>query len=51
MPQLIQRVRDDVEAEGVEAIKERLWKHYRKNILGATTKGLAEWYKGELGLL
>jgi hypothetical protein len=51
MPLLMKRVRQDVELEEKDAIKELLWQHYRKNVLGATTKGLAEWYKGELGLL
>jgi hypothetical protein len=51
MPLILQRVREDVEAEDVEAIKDLLWIHYRKNVLGATTKGLSDWYKSELGLL
>jgi hypothetical protein len=47
---LIGIARKDVEEECEDAIKEALWKHYRKNVVGAATKGLAEWYKGKLGL-
>lgn len=48
MPMLLRKVRVDVEEECVDEIKERLWKHYRKNVLGATTRGLGEWYQSYL---
>lgn len=38
----------DLEAEEAHEIKERLWKSFRKEIVRASTRGLAEWYKREL---
>jgi len=45
---LIKEVVQDLEAECAEEIKEELWKWARKNILRNSTRGLAEWYKGQL---
>ena len=45
MPALMHRVREDVATEEADSIRNALYKTYEKKVLGATTKGLAEWYK------
>jgi hypothetical protein len=45
IPKLMRRVQIDVEAEEIDSIKEALYLLYRKNVIGCTTRGLAEWYK------
>jgi hypothetical protein len=48
IPKLMRYVQLDVATEEEDAIKEALWKLYRKNVLGCTTKGLPEWWKQKL---
>lgn len=48
VPKLLSRVRKDIEEECEQEIKDALWKLYRKNVLGNTTKGLAQWYQQQL---
>lgn len=43
MPKLLARVREDVKAECAEEIKEALFAHYGKQVMSATTTGLAQW--------
>lgn len=45
---LIGSVRKDIEGECIDEIKDALWAHYKKHVLGAATRGLAEWYLDEL---
>lgn len=45
---LVRAVQADVAEEEEDLIKDRLWQIHKKTILGATTKGLPEWYKGKL---
>jgi hypothetical protein len=48
IPKLMRYVQLDVATEEEDDIKEALWKLYRKNVLGCTTKGLPEWWKQQL---
>jgi hypothetical protein len=48
IPKLMRYVQLDVATEEEDDIKEALWKLYRKNVLGCTTKGLPEWWKQKL---
>jgi hypothetical protein len=45
---IIKLVRDDIIEEEKESIKDALWGLFGKEILGAATKGLPEWYKERL---
>jgi len=45
---LITEVREDIEREEKEAIKERLWAWAKKPLMGKLTGGLPEWYKKKL---
>ena len=47
-PLLLRVVNQDIEAEEAEAIKEQLWKHFRKDILRASTFGIPQWRKDRL---
>lgn len=48
IPALMRRVQIDVEEEEAAAIKEALWTHFRKNVIGASSRGLPVWYKEKL---
>lgn len=48
MAKLIPEVKNDLELEEKEAIKDGLWKLYGKEIINNSVKGLPEWYKEEL---
>lgn len=48
---LLKEIRQDVEAECLDEIKEELWKKFRKEILSCSISGLPEWYKSRLGQL
>jgi hypothetical protein len=48
MPKLMRYVQLDVATEEEDDIKEALWKLYRKQVIGCSTRGLAEWYKSKL---
>jgi hypothetical protein len=45
---LVKEVASDVEKEEAEAIKDALWKHYKKAILASAVRGLPQWYKDQL---
>lgn len=48
---LIGEITKDIFVEDEEAIKEALWKIYRKEIARVAVKGFAEWYKANLAEL
>lgn len=48
MPKLMRRVQIDVEEECEQEIKDALYKLYRKQVIGCSTRGLAEWWKAIL---
>ena len=45
---IIRHIREDVRAECLDDLKDRLWKHFEKRFDGAVTKGFPEWYKKRL---
>lgn len=45
---LIKMVQEDIEVECKEDIKEHLWTHFKRQFLGASIRGLPQWYKDEL---
>lgn len=48
VPKLLKRVQVDVEMEEEDTIKEALYKLYRKQVIGNSSRGVAEWYKAKL---
>jgi hypothetical protein len=48
VPKLLRRVQVDVEMEEEDTIKEALYKLYRKQVIGNSSRGMAEWYKSRL---
>ncbi len=47
---LLKEINEDIEAEEQEAVKNFLWKEYRRDIMRAATAGFPEWYKNQLML-
>ena len=45
---LIARVRQDIEEEDMETVKEQLWKLYAPEIMRSATKAIPDWYKAKL---
>lgn len=45
---LMKEVPADIEKELGDDLKERLWQHFRGQLLRGSTKGLPEWYKEQL---
>ena len=45
MKDLISEVMTDLETEELENLKNKLWNIYKKDIMGNSIKGMAEWYK------
>ena len=45
---LMNLVKDDICEEETEYIKNQLWSHYKRDILGQAARGLPEWYKEKL---
>jgi hypothetical protein len=48
IPALLRRVQEDVEAEGLDDIKEALWKQFKGAIFKGCRQGLPEWYKAKV---
>lgn len=46
--ELIKEVREDIEAEEKENIKDQLWAIYKNDFLASATNGLPQWYKEKL---
>lgn len=46
---LMTEIKKDIEEECADEIKDALWTHFKREILGKTTNGFPQWYKAQLG--